>query len=214
MTDSKHQTDAERKALSGLSKETQPPEFLEDRIVAELKRKNLISDSSTTKRLPFFKYAYMAVAASLILALGIEIGSMQRVTTIDNSVARKSRQFMLLLYETPGVFQQIPIGREAEVMAEYGAWAKSLAETGVNIDGEKLTESGSKLFGIGDDVKVSAVSPAQGKRLLAGYFAIEVENFERALEISERCPHLKYGGEIELREVQLTTHGDSESSSQ
>lgn len=112
---------------------------------------------------------------------------------------------MLLLFETPGVFQTLPPERSSEQVNEYVNWARGVAMSGVNISGEKLKEEGRALFAGPEGMQISAIPAASEGRILAGYFAIEAENFEQALSISSSCPHLKYGGEIELREVDQMT---------
>ena len=42
---------------------------------------------------------------------------------------------------------------------------------------------------------------SETKEWLGGYYMIEVPNYEAAVEVSRGCPHLEYGGTIELREV-------------
>ncbi|NIR51341.1 hypothetical protein GWO43_22400 [candidate division KSB1 bacterium] len=39
------------------------------------------------------------------------------------------------------------------------------------------------------------------KEAIGGFFLIEANNLEEALEISQECPHFNYGGSVEIREV-------------
>jgi hypothetical protein len=40
--------------------------------------------------------------------------------------------------------------------------------------------------------------------VIGGLFAIKADDYEKAVEIARECPHLKYGGRIELREIEPT----------
>ena len=45
---------------------------------------------------------------------------------------------------------------------------------------------------------------AEAKEVIGGYFTIEAADYNEAVEICSDCPHLTYGGRIELREVEPT----------
>ena len=44
---------------------------------------------------------------------------------------------------------------------------------------------------------------SETKELLGGYFIIEADSYEQAIERSRDCPHLEYDGTIEIREVEV-----------
>lgn len=198
-------SEAEKRSLAALAKDKLPPAELEERIVAELRSKQLITSSSVTRWTGVLRYVSAAAAAVLIFALGMEIGARRASLSGDGASSSGARQFMLLLFETPGVFQALPPERANEQVTEYVNWARSVAMSGVNISGEKLKEEGRTLFAGSEGMQISAIPAASEGRSLAGYFAIEAEDFEQALKISSSCPHLKYGGEIELREIDQNT---------
>lgn len=209
MTDKENPEDllsgAEKRALEALDRDKLPPAELEARIVEALKRKRLITSSGESRTPRVLRYVSVAAAAALIFALGMEIGSRRAASPGDGARSSGDRQFMLLLFETPGVFQTLPPERSNEQVDEYVNWARGVAESGVNISGEKLKEEGRTLFAGPEGMQISAIPAGPEERMLAGYFAIGAENFEQALRISSSCPHLKYGGEIELREVDQIT---------
>ena len=41
----------------------------------------------------------------------------------------------------------------------------------------------------------------EAKEIVGGYFLIEAVDYDEAVQICRSCPHLKYGGRIELREI-------------
>ena len=40
--------------------------------------------------------------------------------------------------------------------------------------------------------------------MIGGLFTIKAADYDEAVEISKECPHLKYGGRVELREIEPT----------
>ena len=44
---------------------------------------------------------------------------------------------------------------------------------------------------------------AESKELLGGFYLIAAADYGEACRIAESCPHLKYGGGIEIRQIDL-----------
>jgi hypothetical protein len=42
---------------------------------------------------------------------------------------------------------------------------------------------------------------SETKEWLGGFFLVEAPNYNAAVEIARQCPHLEYGGTIEVREI-------------
>jgi len=42
---------------------------------------------------------------------------------------------------------------------------------------------------------------AESKEILGGYFMISAKDYDDACRVAESCPHLGYGGRIEVRQV-------------
>ncbi len=190
---------AEREAFDSLEREKKPPGFLEDETVNSLKRHGLIG-----ARRPSRRYLPVAVAASLIIlfAAGFGLG----VLTEKGGLATKgetqpSAEFLLVLWEFP---KQETEPTNAEIMdrvQEYTLWAKGLQETGNLIAGKKLTDDIRLLGKSGGSLNTSERSFRTMERGIGGYFLIRAESFDQALRIARACPHLRYGGEIELRKI-------------
>ena len=82
------------------------------------------------------------------------------------------------------------------------AWRQSLEARGLLLGGEKLKDEGGRhLRNINGDIDVIDGPYSEAKEVLGGYFMIEADNYAAAETISKECPHLKYGGRIELREI-------------
>jgi hypothetical protein len=88
------------------------------------------------------------------------------------------------------------------VIQEYGAWAKKMREEKRFAGGEKLTDDAGKVLrNKGGKIVVTDGPYAETKEVVGGYFAITAKDYAEACEIARECPHLKYGGRVEVREI-------------
>ena len=183
----------ERQAFRGLVREKIPPSSLEGRIVAELKQSGLIRTSGTYWK----RRAVAAAAAVLIFITGAVVGSRWK-----SSPTTRSSKFMLVL--RTGTEGARPRSNEQimSTVREYGKWAGDLRRQGINVDGEKLKPDVRVLRAV-DGHTVSETRAATDPETIGGYFVIEAADYQQALRIAEGCPHLKYGGFIEVRQIDL-----------
>lgn len=113
--------------------------------------------------------------------------------------------YLLLLHEQPSDFSQLSPKAIEAVIAEYVAWSQKLQEEGKFAGGQKLKDEGGRhLAGFGPEFRVTDGPFAEAKEVIGGFFAITATDYDEAVEISKECPHLKYGGRIELREIEPT----------
>ena len=127
----------------------------------------------------------MSIAAGLLLfAAGWSVG--QRAPA---AAPTTGEAYMLLLWEGADFGSGSPAGSFA---AEYSAWARDVAESGVSIAGNEL--SPSRAFA---GVRPPAGEPA----LLGGYFVVFADDADTALRLAERHPHLVHGGFIEVAPI-------------
>ncbi len=111
-------------------------------------------------------------------------------------------QFMLLLHEDPSGFAALSPQEIQAVVGEYSAWRERLAGQGRLAGGNKLKDEGGRwLTGQNGRVRVVDGPFSEAKEVIGGYFMIEAADYDEAVAISRECPHLRYGGRIELREV-------------
>jgi hypothetical protein len=112
---------------------------------------------------------------------------------------------MLLLHESTTGFADLSAEDIQQIIGEYVAWSNSLAEQGKLVGGEKLKDEGGKsLTRQNGSLRVTDGPFAESKEVIGGYFTISAENYDEAVELAGTCPHLKFGGRIELREVEPT----------
>jgi hypothetical protein len=92
-----------------------------------------------------------------------------------------------------------------EIMAitkAYMTWADRMRTEGRLKGGEKLTwDAGKVMRPKNGRVTVTDGPYAESKELVGGYFAISAKDYDEACHIAESCPHLGYGGTIEVRQV-------------
>jgi hypothetical protein len=113
-------------------------------------------------------------------------------------------KFMLILYDRPSDWTNVTPEDLQRIIEEYSAWGRSLAERGKLSSSMKLKEEGGKqLLGRNGSAVVRDGPYAEATEVIGGYFAIEAANYDEAVSIARSCPHLKYSGRIEVREVDL-----------
>ena len=85
-------------------------------------------------------------------------------------------------------------------MHEYGAWAGQLPK-GQLLDAEKLKDAGARLNRRGGQLLNTELVFGSEEYSIAGFFLIRADTMEEALTIGRTCPHLSYGGVVEVREI-------------
>jgi len=92
-----------------------------------------------------------------------------------------------------------------ELLTEMGKFNEEMAEAGVMISGDGLRPSskGARVSFGGDGERTVTDGPfAETKELIAGFWILQVDSFQDAVEWMKRCPNPHAEpGEIELREI-------------
>jgi hypothetical protein len=159
--------------LSALRGPKSPPASLEEATVARLRAMGVLRKPRFVVRpLPGF----LALCGSFLLGLSI------RPLLPALQPADSRPQFLLLLYGQPQ-----PRTGEGH-RDEYVAWARRLAARG------QLTGD-AELTGEVDTLKKSV----EGDEEPLGFFVLRAGDRGEALRLSMTCPHLRYGGRVELR---------------
>ena len=185
----------ERKRFESLPRHRTPPPHLEETIMSELHKRGLLKTGAQSGWNWITKIA--AVLALLVLggAGGYFAGKSE---TASREPIQKNPLYVLLIRESP-----MRLNGE-NLVAEYGKWAAGVYKAGRFITGEKLRGTGRILSNSGESLKIEEVSFVSGDGQLGGYFIIEAKDYDDAVQIASQCPHLKYGGIIELREIEPT----------
>jgi len=178
---------AERSALRELRQDVAPPDSLERRVLEALKTGAVPGTRHTAFR--GTRLVAFATAAAVLFGLGLWVGS--RISTRGAPAAKAQTRYLLLL-EGPG---DPPPQEEARRVEEYKRWARSVAESGHAITGEKL---GREIFRLG------AEAPSGSEESFRGFFVVAAGDDREALEIARGCPHLRHGGRIVVRAIDPT----------
>ncbi len=84
-------------------------------------------------------------------------------------------------------------------MQKWNAWVKDLSQKGVFVAGEPLKAGGKRVVG---SKKVITDGPFTGsKEMVGGYFIINAQSIDDAVEISKDCPVFDHDGTVEVRQV-------------
>lgn len=161
-----------------------PPTSLKTRVLATLHNEGLLaSNPAEHQRARIGRRALVAAAAAVLFAAGFGAHAITTNTTVPPPFV--GERYLLLLY---GDVDPGPGRTEADVVAEYGAWAAQLAERGHLEMGEKLADDA-------DTIVEEAVS---------GFFVIRARSEREARSIADDCPHRRYGGNLTLRLIEET----------
>lgn len=114
-------------------------------------------------------------------------------------------KYMMLLHESTTGFADLSAEDIEQIINEYTAWSHSVASQGKMVGGNKLKDEGGKHLTMPNgSLRVTDGPFTESKEIIGGYFTISANDYDEAVEIAGTCPHLKYGGRIELREVEPT----------
>ena len=105
--------------------------------------------------------------------------------------------FMLLL--KGGEFSGYSPEDYQKILQDYFGWSQKLRTEGKYKGGDEL-KAGGRVLAVKDGRIVDGPF-AETKEVVGGYFIIEEPNEAAAIATAKDCPHLKYKGSIELREI-------------
>ena len=89
------------------------------------------------------------------------------------------------------------------IIEKYNAWTEKLQASGRLAGINKLRdERGRTITGYGDKQVVTDGPYAETKEVIGGYWIVNAESYDEAVELSRDCPQLEFGGMIEVREIE------------
>jgi hypothetical protein len=111
-------------------------------------------------------------------------------------------KFMLILHETPGGFAKISPSEIQHVIEKYQAWFNKIRASERYVNSDKLREEGGKVLTMRQGKLSTVDGPySEAKEVVGGYLTFRAENYDEALEVVRDCPHLAFGGRLELRQT-------------
>lgn len=87
-----------------------------------------------------------------------------------------------------------------KVTSNFMAWFERLSADGIAQGGAPLEAETHVVSGAKGRI-VSDGPFAESKEAIAGFFLLHVASMEEAVEIAKQCPTLKYGVNVEVRQV-------------
>lgn len=110
--------------------------------------------------------------------------------------------YMLLLHQNSDRPRPNSPDQIMAITKSYMSWADRMRAEGRLKGGEKLTfDPGKVMRPKNGKVTVTDGPYAESKEIVGGYFAISAKDYDEACKVAETCPHLGYGGTIEVRQV-------------
>jgi hypothetical protein len=185
-------------ALRELPREKRAPDSLEQTIVGALKDAGLIQRRAFRWR----QFALLFAAAVVIAGGAFKLGTIAiaQQSSRGSMASQNSPEFLFLLRNSP---REAPINseeQERQRVREYSAWAHKLNQQGIVLEGDELKDEARILDLIDGRAVVSGQD--QTEAAVAGFFRIRAHDYQQAVAIAEDCPHAKYGGTIEIRQIE------------
>ena len=113
-------------------------------------------------------------------------------------------KFLLLMHMNPTVWEALTEDERNEVMTGHGEFMDTVTKSGEMILTQALADpSQSAVVRVRDGERLVTDGPyLEAKEYLGGYYLVDVENRERALELAAMIPDAKVPGMgIEVRQI-------------
>ena len=120
-------------------------------------------------------------------------------------------QYMLLIYNDPSGWDSMPEGDRGAIYGAYGTFTEELQASGKYVAGDALQglETATSVR-VRDGETLTTDGPfAETKEVLGGYYLIDVETLDEALEWAARIPSAKVGQPVEVRPLQPMTRPEA-----
>jgi hypothetical protein len=105
---------------------------------------------------------------------------------------------MLLLYDDPSKWMTLSPEEMQKAIEKYRAWRSKP----FNVDAKRLADDPGRVLRTQNGKPRSTDGPySEAKEVLGGFYLIEADNYDEAVERSLDHPHLEYGGTIAVRQL-------------
>jgi len=109
-------------------------------------------------------------------------------------------QFILLLHSRATAPATMSAADAQNIVKRYTDWSQEMGQAGKLAGGNKLTADNGKVMR-GADGAVTDGPHGQAEEVIGGYFIVEADDYDGAVGIAKSCPHLSFGGSIEVRQI-------------
>src|ERR1700730_2954621 len=112
--------------------------------------------------------------------------------------AKATTSEYLLLFRGTGWHKDLSAEEIQKNMARFTSWVERLKHEGNFKSGHPLEHNGKIV--VGRNAVVDGPF-AESKEAIAGFFIIQANSLEEAVEIAKNCPGLDYGQTVEVRAI-------------
>jgi hypothetical protein len=112
-------------------------------------------------------------------------------------------QYLLLLYDNSAALRNLSPEEMQKAFEKYMAWSKMPFTKG----GKRLAEDHGRIMHPHKDAahagksRVTDGPYSEAKEVLGGFYLIEADSYDHAVELTQGHPHLEYNGVIEVRQI-------------
>ena len=108
-------------------------------------------------------------------------------------------QYLLLLYDNSATLRSLSPEETQKAVEKYMAWSKMPFTKG----GKRLAEDHGRIMhpAHAGKSRVTDGPYSEAKEVLGGFYLIEADSYDHAVELTHGHPHLEYGGAIEVRQI-------------
>jgi hypothetical protein len=109
-------------------------------------------------------------------------------------------EYVLLIYGEESVWSSLPPDAQEEKMREYSSFARDLQSEGKLLGSNELhpVATATTIAVRGGDAVVTDGPFGETKEVLGGYFVIEADSLDEAIDWAQRIPDARYG-RVEIR---------------
>lgn len=112
-------------------------------------------------------------------------------------------KFILIPRDRPEAFDALSPEDMEGVLDKYNSWTGKMQEAGRLLGGDKLKDrEGRVLTGTGARTVVTDGPYSETKEVVGGYWLIDADNYEHAVELASDNPHLEFGT-LEIRAIDV-----------
>jgi hypothetical protein len=112
-------------------------------------------------------------------------------------------RYMLIIFSNPENWAQLSEADTKAVMDEYWAFTEKLTASGEFVSGDPLQGNDTAtVIRVRDGGRTTTDGPfVESKEVLAGYYVVDCDGLDRALELAAEIPDARLGGAVEVRPV-------------
>ncbi|SDK01809.1 YciI family protein [Nonomuraea jiangxiensis] len=120
-------------------------------------------------------------------------------------------KFLLIMHMNPEIWDSLTEDERNEVMSGHGDFMKTIQESGEMISTHALADpsNSASVRGTGGAPAVTDGPYVEAKEYMGGYYLVDCESRERAIELAKLIPDTRFAGlGIEVRPVMFSAGQD------